>query len=158
MISVVVPAYRESANVLRAVSEIAAALRALEGRHEIVIVDDGSPDDTYERAQNVTAAGVNVVAVRHAINRGPGAAFRTGFSISRGDLIVTIDCDLSFDPQQIGSLVAGLSGADVVVGAQHGRGAQMKNVPFFRVAGSKIIYIADRFWFGGSLGSYSSFF
>jgi dolichol-phosphate mannosyltransferase len=158
MISIVIPAFCEGPRVETAIEEVERVLAQVEEEGEIVVVDDGSPDDTYARAIAKTRVVTNLQVVRHVVNAGPGAAFRTGFRASRGDKIVTIDCDLSFDPNQIPRLLEGLRHADVVVGAQHGPGARVANVPWFRVVCSQIAYWMDRAVVGGRLRSYSSFF
>jgi dolichol-phosphate mannosyltransferase len=158
MISVVIPAFREGPRVERAIDEVGGVLAKCAEEGEILVVDDGSPDDTYSRALAKTRAVANLRVLRHAANAGPGAAFRTGFRASRGDKVVTIDCDLSFDPNQIPRLLDALRDADVVVGAQHGRGAEVANVPWLRLVCSQIAYWIDRAIVGGRLGSYSSFF
>jgi dolichol-phosphate mannosyltransferase len=158
MISVIIPAFREGRGVERAIDEVDAVLAAFAEGGEILVVDDGSPDDTYARAMAKTRTVAKLRVLRHPANAGPGAAFRTGFQASRGDKVVTIDCDLSFDPNQIPRVVEALGDADVVVGAQHGRGAEVVNVPWLRLACSQVAYWMDRAIVGGGLSSYSSFF
>ena len=115
-VSVVVPAYQASHLVGTAVSEISAALgrnEALEGRLEIVVVDDGSTDGTGEAARR---AGADVVVSSEA-NRGKGAAVRTGMLAARGRLRLFTDVDLAYPPGQLTSLVDALDlGADVALG------------------------------------------
>jgi dolichyl-phosphate beta-glucosyltransferase len=110
-LSVVVPAYGEGRRIGAAVT----ALRdALGPDLEIVVVDDGSADDTGAAAE---AAGAHVI--RFPVNRGKGAAVRAGMLSARGAMIVFTDADLSYPPAQVERLCAELErGADVVVGSR----------------------------------------
>jgi dolichyl-phosphate beta-glucosyltransferase len=110
-LSVVVPAYREGHRIGASV----LALRAALGDDvEVIVVDDGSPDATGEAAKE---AGAEVI--RLPINKGKGAAVRTGVLAATGTMVVFTDADLSYAPPQIVRLTAELErGADVVVGSR----------------------------------------
>jgi glycosyltransferase involved in cell wall biosynthesis len=107
--SVVVPAYNEEA----AIGGLIAELRAAAGWHEIVVVDDGSRDETAERAK---AAGARVIS--HPYNKGNGAAVKTGIRNATGDYILIIDGDGQHRPADATRLVARLDSYDLVVGAR----------------------------------------
>ena len=116
-LSVVVPAYREGARVARTVEQLRHALAevAASGGLEVVIVDDGSDDDTAEQAR---AAGADQVLVLPA-NRGKGAAVRAGMLAAHGRAVAFTDADLSYPPEQLLRLLAEVeSGWDVVVGSR----------------------------------------
>jgi dolichyl-phosphate beta-glucosyltransferase len=110
-LSVVVPAYGEG----RRIGASVLALRAALGEAtEIIVVDDGSPDRTGEAAKE---AGAEVI--RLPVNKGKGAAVRTGVLAARGALVVFTDADLSYAPSQIERVRAELErGAEVVVGSR----------------------------------------
>jgi glycosyltransferase involved in cell wall biosynthesis len=115
--SVVVPAYREGAAVGRTVERLRAALADVAGSGglEIVVVDDGSDDDT---AAHADAAGADQVIVQPE-NRGKGAAVRAGMLAARGRAVAFTDADLSYPPDQLLRLLAEVeSGWDVVVGSR----------------------------------------
>ena len=116
-LSVVVPAYREGPRVARTVEGLRLALAEVAGSGglEIVVVDDGSDDDTAEQAR---AAGADQVLVLPA-NRGKGAAVRAGMLAAHGRAVAFTDADLSYPPDQLLRLLAEVeSGWDVVVGSR----------------------------------------
>jgi len=110
-LTVVVPAYGEGARIGSAVT----VLRDVLGSDtEVVVVDDGSRDDTAKAA---AAAGAAVI--QFPANRGKGAAVRAGMLAARGELVVFTDADLSYPPAQVERLCIELErGADVVVGSR----------------------------------------
>jgi dolichyl-phosphate beta-glucosyltransferase len=138
-LSVVVPAYRESDRIGATVSEIRAALGELDraGELEIVVVDDGSPDDTAARAE---AAGADVV-VRSTPNRGKGAAVRQGVLAASGRTVAFTDADLSYAPEQLLRLLDGVeAGWDVVVGSrQHVETRTVVRAGRLREVGGRVI-------------------
>jgi len=101
--SVLVPAFSEADSIASTVERVAAAVEPLKGyTWEIVIVDDGSPDETS--AQVLAAAArvpVPVRLVRHVVNQGLGGALRTGFSATTGRVVIVLDADLSYDESHI---------------------------------------------------------
>ncbi len=115
-LTVVVPAYAEGGRIGATVRRLTAELDtvAAYGGLEVLVVDDGSVDGTAEEAE---AAGA--VVVRHATNRGKGAAVRTGVLAARGRTVVFTDADLAYAPDQIPGLVELVEqGWDVVVGSR----------------------------------------
>lgn len=113
--SVVIPVFNEEAAVG---AEIQKVRRVLESRgitHEIIIVDDGSADQSGVRAAE---AGAGVI--RHVENRGYGAAIKTGMAAAHYDTIVITDADGTYPADQIPDLLAELDTADMVVGARTG--------------------------------------
>ena len=125
-VTVVLPAYRESDRIAETVArvrtELAVALAEADGKTEVVVddievvvVDDGSPDDTATVAE---AAGADRV-VRLDRNRGKGAAVRAGVAVASGRTVVFTDADLAYGPAQAAALVARVEeGYDLVVGSR----------------------------------------
>ena len=111
--SVVVPAFNESAVDRAARRAICAASARW---HEILVVDDGSTDDTGDRA---AAAGARVI--RHPYNKGNGAAVKTGIRQASGAFILIVDADGQHQPADAMRLVRQLDEYDLVVGARRGR-------------------------------------
>jgi glycosyltransferase involved in cell wall biosynthesis len=115
-LSVVAPLYNESQNVAPLVAWILEALADYPGRFEVILVDDGSRDDTWQ--QVVTAsADPRVHGLRLGRNVGQTAAMMAGFDHARGHAIVSLDGDLQNDPRDIPALLAKLDeGYDLVCG------------------------------------------
>ncbi len=106
----VVPAYNEE----KMIAEVVKDLRNVVG--EVLVIDDGSRDSTARAAQNAGA-----VVLRHATNRGLGAALATGFAaaIERGgEAIVTFDADGQHDANDVPRLLEALPGVDIVIGSR----------------------------------------
>ena len=110
--SVVIPAFEESDAIGTVVSE----LRAAAAWKEIIVVDDGSHDDTAVRAE---AAGA--VVVRHPYNKGNGAAVKTGIRGASGDWVLIIDGDGQHQPADAVRLVSALGVFDLVIGSRSAR-------------------------------------
>jgi len=123
-ISVVLPAYNEEAAVGAQVEAIRGVLSTHGMINEIIVVDDGSEDQTAEKALR---AGARVV--RHPENRGYGAAIKTGIVAAKYEVIVIIDADGTYPADQIPGLVTKLETADMVVGARTGN---QVHVPYVR--------------------------
>lgn len=135
MISIVFPAYNEGESLRRFPSEVLPVLNALNQECEVVIVDDGSKDDTAEVARGL---GRPFRLVKHEKNKGLGAAIRTGFAASKGDLIITMDSDLTFAPTLIPTLLERFQrgDCDAVSGSPKLAGFS-KNIPGYRIFISK---------------------
>jgi glycosyltransferase involved in cell wall biosynthesis len=114
MISVVVPAYNEEAAIGADLDTIVGAMEAADLDYEIIVVDDGSTDDTAR----IAASRPRVRLVRHATNQGAGAAIASGIRQARGDIIAITDADGTYPSQEIPLLVAHLDQAEMVVGAR----------------------------------------
>src|SRR5439155_26698404 len=95
MLSVVIPAFNEAANLEPVVQETLTVLSADPAvtSFELIVVDDGSRDGTRQIADRLASQHAEVVAIHHDVNRGFGGALRSGFSASRGDLVSAISAD-----------------------------------------------------------------
>jgi glycosyltransferase involved in cell wall biosynthesis len=116
-LSVVAPLYNESQNVQPLVDWILEALATYAGAFEVILVDDGSRDDTWDRIAAAAAAHPQVHGLRLGRNVGQTAAMMAGFDHARGRVVVSLDGDLQNDPRDIPMLVAKLEeGYDLVCG------------------------------------------
>jgi glycosyltransferase involved in cell wall biosynthesis len=141
------PAHNEEANLEGLVEEALATLPALAETFEIVIVDDGSRDNTGRIADDLTAAHPGVVrAVHHPTNRGYGAALRSGFGAARYDHVAFTDGDRQFRVADLGRLIDRLAEPDrpdVVVGYRIKRAD-----PLVRTVYARAYRLANRIFFG----------
>lgn len=114
VISVVIPAFNEERTVSEVVTSTMAAMNSTRLPYEIIVVDDGSHDNTRRiAAQNKTTV------LSNGKNRGKGYALRKGFRHAQGDIIVTVDADGVHSPKEIPGLIHLLfNGVDIVAGSR----------------------------------------
>jgi len=115
-LSLVIPAFNESAVIARAVAEAEAALTQHFREFEIIVVDDGSADDTAAVVFEILSVSPHTRILWHDRNRGYGAALRTGFEAARFDLVAFTDADCQFDLTDLARLVPLAADVPVVVG------------------------------------------
>jgi glycosyltransferase involved in cell wall biosynthesis len=115
-ISAVMPAYNEEANLEQSVGRMAHALKTFTRGSEIIVVDDGSQDGTAAVLERLKAVHPNLRVIRHPVNRGYGAALRSGFGAARFPWIFLMDADNQFDPAEVELLLARAADADIVAG------------------------------------------
>ncbi|MGE3807698.1 MAG: glycosyltransferase family 2 protein [Gemmataceae bacterium] len=115
-LSLVIPAYNEEAGIRQALGEADLALAELGYQYEILVVDDGSADDTARVVEDFAARFPRVRLLRHRHNRGYGAALRTGFEAARFDRVAFTDADCQFDLADLGRLVPFTDRFHIVVG------------------------------------------
>ena len=119
-ISVVVPLYNEEENVLQLYIQISSALKSLSKTYEIILVDDGSKDNTFKKIEAISDN--HVVAIKLRKNFGQSSAWMAGFENASGNIIVTLDGDLQNDPKDIPLLLEKINqGYDCVSGWRYKR-------------------------------------
>ena len=116
-LSLIVPLKDEASNVVAVVEEVAMVLRPVCPHYELILVDDGSTDGTFEHVRRLQAADPDhIVALRFTRNFGQSAAFTAGFAVARAPLVATMDGDLQNDPGDLPALMALAASHDVVCG------------------------------------------
>lgn len=124
LVSIVVPTYKEAANVAVLVPRIASALRHATGPLEIIVVDDDSGDGIDHVVEQLKGAGHNIRLVVRTDQRGLSSAVLRGFGEARGQLLVCLDADLSHPPETIPQMLDMLvrGDADFVIGSRYVHG------------------------------------
>lgn len=136
-LSIIIPCYNEA----KTLEGIVAAVKACPvADKEIIIVDDCSTDGTRELLKNKIEKEIDKV-IYHDINRGKGAALRSGFLATSGDVLVIQDADLEYDPQEIPLLMDPIlkNRADVVYGSRFVSGQAHRVVYFWHMVGNKFL-------------------
>ena len=123
-LSIVIPMYREQDNIAPMLRRVHEGLAGYDGPWELIVVDDGSPDDTGPRLLTEAAMyGPHVRVIRFARNNGQTMAMQAGIDAARGEIIATLDGDLQNDPADIPRMVAEMNqrGLDLLAGYRANR-------------------------------------
>lgn len=118
LLSVVIPAFNQQETIIRDVKNIEETLRALGYKYEIIVVDDGSKDDTAKKASSIKSAHIKVLS--YEINQGKGHAVRYGMMQAKGDIIGFIDAGMDIHPNGFEMLLNHMEwyNADIIVGSK----------------------------------------
>ncbi|MBD5606975.1 MAG: glycosyltransferase family 2 protein [Candidatus Eremiobacteraeota bacterium] len=142
--TLVVPTFNEAIGIHVTLAELTAAAAALRERYdgvELLLVDDGSSDGTPDMIRRYAADHPgSLELVEHERNAGLVAAMRTGAERARYETVVFLDADLSYRPEIAGPLVDALrgSGASAALASPYMAGGRVANVPFVRLAASRV--------------------
>ncbi len=135
MLSIVIPTLNEEENIAKLISKIR---KEIGQPFEIIVVDDGSTDKTIELLKKLqTRMGRKLRIIRRK-KRGLGGAILTGLKAARGNLIVTMDADLSHEPSDINRMLKRIEGYDVIVGSRYLKDARIRNISWKRLLVSKV--------------------
>lgn len=115
------PAFNEAGNIARSISETVGTLRAFNNAFEVLVIDDGSSDETASVARESAKRFPEVRVIRYEGNRGKGFALAFGVEQSRGELVGFLDSDLDLHPRQFEPMIAKLKDASVagVIGSKY---------------------------------------
>lgn len=143
LVSVITPAYNESAILNKNLERLCAYLETLEHAYqwELIVVDDGSRDGTSELADEFAGLHENVKVHHHPVNRNLGGALQTGFRAATGEYVVVLDLDLSYSERHIELMLDRIvaSGADIVLASPYMKGGKNTGVPVFRLLLSRVV-------------------
>jgi dolichol-phosphate mannosyltransferase len=134
MLSVVIPVYNEAESLETLHRELDESAKAAGCDVELIFVDDGSQDDSWQRIQQLAASDGRVRGLRFRRNFGKAAALAAGFAEVRGELVMTLDADLQDDPREIPRFLAEIArGLDVVSGYK-----RVRHDPWHKVFPSRV--------------------
>lgn len=152
-VSVVLPSYNERDNIIEAVQRIKKALG--EKLKEIIIVDDNSPDKTWQLVEELNNPQVRLI--RRIEEKGLSSALDDGIRAAQGEIIVWLDCDLGLSPEEIPDLVSKLDQYDVAIASRYVKGGKDPR-PKLRVFLSVMINFYAMMFLGFSVRDYTSGF
>jgi dolichol-phosphate mannosyltransferase len=171
--SVVIPCYNEEDNINKLKAEFFPAVEKLIGAPvpdngqiksvEVIFIDDGSRDHTFDGLKNafdsLNSKSMSVFFIKHEVNRGLGAALRTGFEAITGDIIITTDCDGTYPFSAIPTMLTYLKG-DVafVTASQYHPDGEIVNVPGYRIFLSRGCSFLYRILLNWRIQTYTSLF
>ena len=138
--SIVIPMFNEAENVEATLNRVKETLASFAGTYEIIAINDGSLDNTFKILNRLAEQDGKLKVISYSKNIGRGMALRTGFRESSGEIIVSIDADLSYDPHYIVEFVETLKrepDIDLILASPYMPGGGVQNVPFFRLWISK---------------------
>ena len=135
-LSLVIPAFNESSRLAAGFDRLRPVLESLGPEQtEVIVVDDGSSDDTGRVASEVYGVLPHARVVRQPENRGKGAAVRLGISLAEGENVITADADMSIDPRHFPAFVAALAKSNIAPGSRVKDGRIRYDSPLRTVAG-----------------------
>ncbi|MFH1479385.1 MAG: glycosyltransferase family 2 protein [Candidatus Omnitrophota bacterium] len=134
-LSIVVPVFNEE----KTIEKIIKRVQAVDIEKEIVVVDDGSTDNTKQILQGLASDSIKVLY--HSRNLGKGSALKTGFNNITGDIVIIQDADLEYDPNEYSNLIAPIiaGAADVVYGSRLSGGRPQRVYMFWHKVGNNIL-------------------
>lgn len=145
MISIIFPLYNERDNVIHYIDNLFPIIESIGKRtgenFEYIFVDDGSVDTTAETMTEIAKGRNNIKILRHERNRGMGNAIKTGLAASAGELVITMDADLTFRPEDVEKLIKKYreTNADCISGSPYLEKGLMDEVSLFRLLMSKTV-------------------
>lgn len=136
IISVVIPAYNEEENIHYLVDALETVIKGLCREYDIIFIDDGSTDKTFSMLREQRKNNEHIKIIKFRRNFGQTAALSAGFNYAKGDIIISMDCDMQNDPADIPKLLEKIEseGYDVVCGWRFDRKDPILKTLFSRLA------------------------
>ena len=164
MISIIVPLYNERENIIHYHTDLFPIIddiaKKTGERFEFIFVDDGSRDDTVEQVRALARSRSDIKILMHQKNCGMGAAIKTGLASSLGELIITMDADLTFRPVDVLKLIEKYreTSADCISGSPYLEKGLMEEVTPFRLLTSRSVNFLYRMLLGSRITCVSPIF
>jgi glycosyltransferase involved in cell wall biosynthesis len=148
-VSLILPAYNEESIIVESIGVIVEYMKSKEEKYswEILIINDGSKDNTGNLADSLAVKYQNVKVIHHPVNLNLGRALQTGFKNAHGDIIVVLDMDLSYSVDHIERMVDKqiMTDAEIVIASPYMKGGKITGVPFVRALLSRTVNRFMRF-------------
>lgn len=154
--SVILPTYNERENLPLLLARIEEVFRKSEIHGEVIVVDDNSPDGTGELAEELKEKYAFLKVVHRKGKTGLGTAYLEGYRASRGEIIITMDADLSHDPSYLPELIRAVRKHDLVIGSRYVTGGKVLWWSPYRVAVSRFANLLGRLTVRGSIRDFTS--
>ncbi|MDD5005800.1 MAG: glycosyltransferase [Candidatus Omnitrophica bacterium] len=148
-ISVIMPAFNEAEVIERNILETIDTFKRFNLDFEIIVIDDGSTDDTLQKIKNISEKFTNVKVTRNMENYGKGRALKKGFRLATGQYVVFLDSDIDLHPAQIETFfdIMKLDNADIVIGSKRHPNSVL-NYPLQRKIISSVYFFLIKIMFG----------
>ena len=131
-LSIVLPAYNEEDNIVRAISKVDEAISSLGFTYEIIVVNDGSNDGTVKRALEYAQNNNHVRVIGYPRNMGKGYAIKTGFMKAKGHAVIFLDSDLDIKPVRVKQYIQALDYGDIVIASKRHPNSRVEVPPLRR--------------------------
>lgn len=155
-VSIIIPTYNERENIAPLIEALGRTLQ--DQSHEIIVVDDSSPDGTFDAVQQVSAGNPRVKAIQRPGKLGLASAVMEGFRASTGAAIVMMDADFSHRPQDLPRLLIAASDADIVIGSRYVPGGGIVGWSPLRHLASRVAIWSSKLILGLKMSDTSSGF
>ena len=139
-LSIIIPMFNEEEVIDETIKSVTSELVSLNLNWEIILVNDGSTDNTLDLSRRASALDDRVRIVAYSPNRGRGYALRQGFNAAAGDVVISIDADLTYSPDHISLIWNEMkkNESDIVLGSAYMKGGKVINVPLKRILISRL--------------------
>jgi len=139
-LSIIIPMFNEEEVIDETIKSVTSELVSLNLNWEIILVNDGSTDNTLDLCRRASALDDRVRIVAYSPNRGRGYALRQGFNAAAGDVVISIDADLTYSPDHISLIWNEMkkNESDIVLGSAYMKGGKVINVPLKRILISRL--------------------
>jgi len=148
-ISIIMPAYNEGHHIYSNIKETQRTFDDLDTKYEIIVVDDGSKDNTLAEAKKAASGSGSLIVVKNTENHGKGYSLKNGFNYATGDMVLFLDADLELHPGQIQTLydIMELKEVDVVIGSKRHPDSKLE-YPWHRRLVSFVYFFLIKILFG----------